>query len=196
MSTLSANELRGRTLAIYVTAGFALIWGLSGSFALYGVWRVLALVMVLLMVGTMVAFGLRLWRHAAWQPAEAGGSRPLNPFRSPLYSAAVIGEVVAIPLVARFLSARGHAAAIICAVAIIVGLHFLPLAPAFKTHVFLWIGVAFCALGLGALLLPAQVMWGGHTLMLCQAVVGLGCALILGTSALVSFLDVRARASV
>ncbi len=60
-------------------------------------------------------------------------------------------------------------------VAIIVGLHFLGLVPAFRSGSFGWIAGAFCVIGGAALFLPAQL----GEVALRQAVVGLGCAGVL-----------------
>lgn len=102
----------------------------------------------------------------------------------PAFRLAVIMEIVAIPVAIRLLIGSGHPDLIISVIAIIVGIHFFMLIPAFGSWFFGWVGAAMVLLGLISLLLPASVDGGvpGQPIGLRMACVGFGCALILWTS--------------
>ncbi len=157
------------------------MWGINGSLALPDSWELVTIVFTILVTVAMVAVAITFHRNAKQFPSDASGP-PTSPFRTTAYRLAVAAMLVAIPVVARVLTLRGQGDAIMPAVAIIVGFHFLGLVSAFRSRIFAWIAVAFCALGVGALFLPVQVGQAG-SFELRYAVIGLGCALILWLSA-------------
>jgi hypothetical protein len=181
-SRLTSYQLRGAAASTFIGAAFALAWGISGSLALPAGWRVIALVFTVLVTVVMVAVAVTFHRNAERFPSYPSAT-PVSPFRTTAYRIAVAAMLVAIPVAGRVLTLRGQGDAIMPAVAIIVGLHFLGLVPAFRSGIFAWIAGAFCALGAGALFLPVQVGRAG-ALELRHAVVGLGCALTLWLGAL------------
>jgi len=75
----------------------------------------------------------------------------------------------------------GHPDAIVSAIAVIVGLHFFGLIPAFQSQRFAAVGGAMILLGVSSLFLAPSVAIAsmGAALALRAAVVGLGCAIIL-----------------
>lgn len=166
---LSKSRLRGAASSILISAVFAVIWGLNGSLALPGGWRFVSLAVVVLVTAALAGLVLKFRRQAA--PAPAGsGTPPPNPFLTTAYRVSLVAMLVAFPVAARILSANGLEDAIMPAVVIIVGLHFLGLVPAFRNGIFAVVAGAFCVLGVASLFLPVQVR---------TAVLGLGCALIL-----------------
>lgn len=181
MTRLTSYHLRGVAASTLISAVFALIWGLNGSLSLPGYWRVVAAAVVVLITLVMVAVGVIFRRNAGRFPPDPDAP-PLSPFRTTAYRVAVVAMLVAIPVAGRVLTLSGHGDAIMPAVAIIVGLHFLGLAPAFRSGIFVWIAGAFCVLGSAALFLPLHV-GEARALQPRYAVVGLGCALILWLSA-------------
>jgi hypothetical protein len=121
----------------------------------------------------------------------AAGEVGTNPFGTGSYRLAILFEVIAIPFSAAVLNNAGHPGAVISAVAVIVGLHFFRLIPAFRSRRFAAVGGAIVAVGLLSLVLPT-----GTGASPRSALVELGCALVLWLSAfppLVSTLR-RARA--
>jgi hypothetical protein len=182
---LSAPQLRGIALTIFISAAFGAAWGLSGSTALVGGWRWVCAAAAVAVTLAYIIAAYRFHRRASQLPAGAGDLGP-NPFGTWPYRLAVIGEIIAIPLAGRLLSASGHGDAIMPAVAIIVGLHFFGLIPAFRSWHFAWVGGAFCAIAAAALAMPARISVGdsAEQLALRSAIVGLGCALVLWASIL------------
>jgi hypothetical protein len=116
----------------------------------------------------------------------ATGARALHPGAYWLF---VAFEAIAIPLAVTILKRRQKPQYILPAIAVLVGLHFFGLVPAFGFRVFAWIGAAMCALALLTIwALPSSVSWelGGSARQvdLWALVVGLGCAVLLWCTAL------------
>jgi hypothetical protein len=184
MPSLSAERLRGIALTILITAGFAAFWGWNGSATLPGPARLVTTLLVLVI--TVIWFGLA---HSFYQTARQLPSMPsptTNPFRTHAYWVAVLAQFIAIPIASRLLSFTGHPDAIMPAIAIIVGLHFFGLIPAFRSWLFAGVGAAMVLLASISLTLPPSVALesSGEQLALRAAVVGLGSALILWGSIL------------
>lgn len=165
----SKSHLRGAASSILISAVFALIWGINGSLALPGGWSVLALGVVLLVTAALAWLVLTFGRRVRGAPVGSDSPMP-NPFTTTAYRVSLIAMIVAFPITARFLTANGWDDAIMAAVVIIVGLHFIGLVSAFRNGIFAWVAGAFCLLGVASLFLPVAVR---------TPVLGLGCALIL-----------------
>ena len=176
-SRLTSHHLRGVAASTLISAVFALVWGVNGSLALPGGWRVVAVAVVVLMTLGMAAVSVRFYRKAARFPSGSGAP-PKNPFRTTAYRVSVVAMLIAIPVASRVLTLSGYGDAIMPAVTIIVGLHFLGLVRAFQSEIFAWVAGAFCVLGTVALFVPVQVGETGAP-QLRYATLGLGCALIL-----------------
>lgn len=156
------------------------MWGLNGSLALPDGWQVAATAVVVLITLVLISAAVILNRNAPRFPSDTSVP-PISPFRTTAYRLAVAAMLLAIPIAGRVLTLRGQGDAIMPVVAIIVGLHFIGLVPAFQSGIFAWVAGAFCILGFTALFLPVHVGETG-ALELRYAVVGLGCALILWLS--------------
>ena len=189
---MTKAQLNGAAASILISAGFALGWGIGGSLALSGSWRVVILTLVIATSLGLATVGFRFYRQAGQMVASG---RPLvNPFLTTAYRVSVVAMLIAFPIAGRLLTLSGHADAIMPVIAIIVGLHFLGLVPAFRSGTFVWVAVAFGLLGTVALFVPTQLAQFPR-LELRAAVVGLGCALILWLSvtplALTTFRQLR-----
>ncbi|MGG3798413.1 DUF7010 family protein [Metabacillus fastidiosus] len=73
-----------------------------------------------------------------------------------------------------------HSELIPVVVAIIVGVHFLPLAPLFQVRLYYFTGALLCLLAIITwLFVPAKITLGEHQINTFMSVVGFGSALIL-----------------
>ncbi len=166
---LSKSHLRGAASSIVISAVFALIWGINGSLGLSGGWSILALGVVLLVTAALAGLVLTFARRVPAAPVGSDAPLP-NPFTTTAYRGSLIAMILAFPITARLLTANGWEDAIMPAVVIIVGLHFIGLVSAFRNGMFAWVAGAFCLLGGASFFLPVAVR---------TPLLGLGCALIL-----------------
>jgi hypothetical protein len=119
-------------VALFITTFFGALWGTVGAFALTGAVSLLAGVLVGMVTMVLVLGSTRLLRLSRRLPVAAGEVGK-NPFGTGSYRLAVLFEVSAIPISAALLNNAGFPGAVISAVAVIVGLHFFGLIPAFRS---------------------------------------------------------------
>lgn len=187
---LPAAYVRGLAVASLITTFFGAVWGLVGASALPGGYSLPATVLVVAVTAVLLLGVVRLFRLSQRLPDSPTGIGP-NPFVTWPYRLAVLFQVVAIPLVANVLNRAGYPGAVVSAVAVIVGLHFFGLIPAFRSRRFAVIGGAMVLVGLVSLLLPSGTGTSPRS-----ALVGLGCALVLWVSAFPPLISTLRRAGV
>lgn len=145
---------------IWVLNIFAAIWFVVGAVGAGLPWAVLAVPAVI--SGALIGWGLR----------TTGTERPRNPNVGRLVGIWSAVEGVAIFVAANVCINIGAREAIAPVIAIIVGLHFLPLARGIPLPLYYATGAALVALGLAALLFPGPE----------RGLTGLGAAVILWVS--------------
>ena len=121
---------------IMIMSGFAALWGVWGLRTVPGVPIVLLLLPVLVS-GTLIAFARRLPSHASDAARRRVGR---------VVGWASLGEFIAIALANVLLNATGHVGYVPCAIAGIVGVHFLPLAHFLRVPVYYAAGAALITL--------------------------------------------------
>lgn len=151
---------------LWVLNVFAAIWGLAGI--VVGHWPLWLTILPLALSAAILFAASRLKLGPNDPAARARIGRLVG-----IWSAV---EGVAIFVTANVLINLHRPTALMPAIAIIVGLHFLPLARGIPVRLYYATGAALIALGLAALSLPPF----GRAL-----VTGLGAALIMWTSAIV-----------
>ncbi|CAN5674980.1 hypothetical protein BH24ACT22_BH24ACT22_07190 [soil metagenome] len=180
-----AARARGLVMALLITTFFGALWGMVGAFALPGIWSPTAIGLVILVTVALLLGVTLLLRISRSLPPAASGKAGTNPFVTGPYRLAILFEVIAIPLTAAVLNKSGYPGAVVSSVAVIVGLHFFGLIPAFKSRRFAVIGGTMVLVGLVSLLLPTGTETSPRS-----AFVGLGCALVLWFSAFPSLFSV------
>jgi len=137
--------------------------------------------------------GVSLWRGAGRvADATTGGAAGDHTDR---WFGVIFGvEGVAILAASVVCNATGHFELFFPIMAIIVGLHFLPLARLFDVRMYFLTGALLCLLGISALLVvPVTSTLGEREIMARALVVGDGCAIILwGTGLLLWVRGARA----
>lgn len=179
----TASPLGGVAVVVLITALFGAVWGLTGAFALPGVYSYVATLLVIAATVVFLLAAARFLLLSRRLPSSSMSARA-NPFRTRAYRLAVLFEAVAIPVAVVALNYAGYAGALPSTIAVIVGLHFFGFIPAFRlwSRRFVALGGGLILLGLISLLLPAG---SGATEMDPRgAAVGLGCALVLWGSVL------------
>jgi hypothetical protein len=176
-----AGALRGRAIGALVMTAFGAIWMISSANAVSLLtWKMCPI----------VALPTGLLCLVAWQQLQAARRMPTATATAPQSQSIQIrrrrfGIVLAFEWVPIFLAAfilgrAGHPELILAAIAVIVGLHFIPLAMLFDFPLYYWTGGAFVLVAVASFAI-------GHP-ALRQAITCLGCGLSLWlTSAVLLF---------
>lgn len=180
------SALRGHGIGLVVCAIFAALWAnwarslLAGSPAAY-VWA--AAVIVAVFSGALLLAGLSMIRRGRrWSQATGiGDTAPRNMRKKFIW--VLIGEIVALNIAAYFLISHHMAQYLAPAVAVVVGLHFLPLAKIFRSPHF----VATAAVMTLAGILAAVAMATGSPALTANGIVDLACAAALWGTGFVSW---------
>lgn len=150
--------------AVSIACTFAAIWALYGlsHFVPLAAWRYVGLLPSVIIVA-----------RAALLPKQAR-SFDWGEVKS-RYFRVVFAEVVALILVTNVLAATGRTGLIWPAIAVVVGLHFIPLASVFGSAIYYGTGVIIATLGALEPILPSSIG---------PLVLGLGAAATLWSTAL------------
>lgn len=109
-----------------------------------------------------------------------------------LFNMVFIAEGLLIGIAITICNLINHTDLIPGVIAIIVGIHFLPLASLFQIKVYYATGVLLCLLALITwLIVPDTVMVGEHQILAPLSLLGFGCALILWTTGLTIWLGIK-----
>lgn len=185
---LPAGAVRGRGIGIIVGSLFAVAWANWARLSLRQLpdgWAWMAAVAVTTITVALVVTGISLVRRAR---GLAAGSSPFARTRMRRrFWLILAGEIIALNLVAFVLFARGAPQYLAPAFAIIVGLHFFPLAPTFNAPHFRVTGTVMTLAGVIAVLLIADGSPAGTT----AGIADIACALTLWATAFVSWQRTR-----
>ena len=181
------DEIHGLATGAGVLVGFGVVlWALAGR---PGLPASLSVALIVLLIAGTIGFivGITLlWRQAASIPSGNSTDAGVAGTNANTQFAVVFTvEIVAIALAVWLLIRTGHTALIAPVVAVIVGLHFLPLAALFQAPAYYITGIAMSLL---AVVCIVAVVVGAHPgetpARLWSSVVGLGSAAILWATAL------------
>lgn len=188
---LPAGVLRGRGIGIIVAALFAAAWANWSRLLLVRLptpWPWLIAVAAIAISVMLVLAGIALVRHgrasAAADADDAGGARTTMRRRFLLVLA---GEIIALNLVAFLLFRHGLPQYLGPAFAIIVGLHFFPLASTFGARHFHATAVVMTVAGVLAVLAIAS----GSRAVTAAGLAEIACAVTLWATAFVSWRRTR-----
>ena len=135
---------QGRAIGALVMTAFGAIWMISGANALsllnWEIWLIVAILTGLL--GLVALLRLQAARRIPKTPATASQSKSIQTLRR-RFGIILAFEWVPILLVAFVFGRTGHPDFILPAIAVIVGLHFIPLARLFNSPLYYWTGIGF-----------------------------------------------------
>lgn len=173
--TITPSTLRGRGTGIIVCAIFAALWanwanpmlsGLPGIYGWVAIFVVAAISGTLLVAGaTTIRRGRRLSRAIG-----VGDTAPRGMRRG--FMVVLIGEIVALNIAAYLLIGHHMAQYLAPAVAVVVGLHFLPLAKIFRAPYFFITAIVMTLAGV----LAAVAMATGNSATAANGIADLVCA--------------------
>jgi hypothetical protein len=160
-----------------IVASFAALWAALGVRSLGRGWAIgLTLASVLLSLALVMA--------GVGQLRSPSTTAPAGVLHPNAYWLSVAFEAVAIPLAVFILKRWRQHQYILPIIALIVGLHFFVLVPAFGSFEFAWIGSAMSVIALATIwFLPPTVTWrvgpSRRQVDLWRLVVGIGCTAVL-----------------
>jgi hypothetical protein len=160
---------------------FGLFWAISGSSSLPGVPRVLGYLLAVVIAGIL----LRALRRAARTNSGEAPSPRTRVYR--IFYFVVAAEVVGILVAVRVCVALGRPEAIAGLIALVVGLHFVPLARIFRVKVYYGTAAVLCLVTVVTwALAPIHVVVQGTSVDLWTVIPALGSAVGLwGTGAMI-----------
>jgi hypothetical protein len=180
-SQLPRQAVQGVASGIFFLTFFGAAWALWGTSLLQGALHILAYVLIALVTLVFLGIGVMLLRYArslqpAVEPEDVAVGRRIG-----IWFGVVFGsEAVLIALASILLSRFGADSFLAPVTALIVGVHFLPLAGLFEVRAYYLTGALLCLLALiaiGALLLGIQL--AGPSPANWTSFVGIGAALVL-----------------
>ncbi len=184
---------RGSGIGVIFMAVFGTLWAGTGIMGLQG-WGVPYVELAAIFVGIiMVIEGISLI-HASQKMSNQvseNGARRLKRIGF-LFNMVFIAEAVLIGIAIAVCNLINQTDLIPGVIAIIVGIHFLPLASLFQIKVYYATGVLLCLLALITLLIvPDTFMFGEHQILAPLSLLGFGCALILWSTGLTLWLRLK-----
>ncbi|OZB91291.1 hypothetical protein [Paenibacillus sp. XY044] len=196
-NTIPGSAIRGTASGVFFMAFFGTLWAYTGIMGLQEfaapLWLASAVAIgVVLIIGG--ASLVRASRGIKEQNEIIDASTARKGKRIAVrFNIVFAAEAAAIAVAIAVCNATGHTALIPIVIALIVGIHFYPLASLFRVKFYHLTGTLLCLLALATLLfLPVEASLGAHHINTYMSVVGLGSALILwGTGTAVWFMGKR-----
>ncbi len=172
-----AEELSGRATGVFFLTAFGAVWVFGNSSSLPDtilavVWVVGGVICLLL-----VACGVYLRRISRLVKSETRGT--INRDLRRRFNRVFIAEGVGIGVVVLICANLGYSEWIPAAVALVVGLHFFPLARLFRMPLYYFTGIALCVVSI-ATMIVASIL--DYSEAVWFAVPGLGSGLVLWTT--------------
>ncbi|KPL60925.1 DUF7010 family protein [Rossellomorea vietnamensis] len=184
--TVTKRDLRGTASGVLFMAFFGTLWAYTGIMGLQG-WGSPWLLTVALAIGFLLVLSGFSLIHASKKFPDGVSSPEWNNSRKmrKWFNIIFAGEGIAIGIAIAVCNAVGHTENIPIVIAIIVGLHFLPLARLFRVKIYYYTGILLCVVPVVTwLFIPETLMVSGHELNTYMSVVGLASALILWVTSL------------
>lgn len=173
--------VRGTASGVFFMAFFGTLWAYTGIMGLHG-WGVPLLLVTAVAIGIALFIGgfslIRASRELTNQVSKTDlrqGKRT-----SFWFNIIFAAEGLAIAITIAVCNATRHPELIPVVIALIVGVHFFPLAPLFQVRLYYFTGALLCLLAIMTwLCVPTKVTLGEHQINTFMSVVGFGSALIL-----------------
>jgi hypothetical protein len=182
--------MRGRGTGIIVCAIFAALWAnWAGAMLsrLPATYRWTAILFVVAISGTLLVAGVAMIRRGRRlsQATGIGDTAPRGMRRK--FMLVLVGEIVAFNIAAYLLIGHHMVQYLAPAVAIVVGLHFLPLAKIFRSPHFFATAAVMTLAGI----LAAAAMATGSSATAANGIADLACAITLWATGSASWLRVH-----
>ncbi|MBJ9990883.1 hypothetical protein [Paenibacillus sp. S28] len=192
--TIHSSAIRGTASGVFFMALFGTLWAYTGIMGLQELaaplWLAAAVAIgVVLFIGgaSLIRGSRKIKDQSAVADARPGKRIAIR------FNIVFAAEGAAIAIAVAVCYAAGRTALIPSVTALIVGIHFFPLASLFRVKFYHLTGALLCLLALATLLfLPVEASFGEAHINAYMSVVGLGSALILwGTGTVIWFMGKR-----
>ena len=173
--------VRGVASGVFFMAFFSTLWAGIGIGGLQG-WGEVWLLVVVILIGVMLLIGgVSLLIAARRMPDQVAGEDARQGRRIGIWFGVVFTtEGLLIGVASVICNAINRFDLFFPIMAIIVGVHFFPLAPLFEVKAYYLVGALLCLLAIIALLLlPENASIGSQHITVSWVVLGFGVALIL-----------------
>ncbi|MFD4490889.1 DUF7010 family protein [Lysinibacillus fusiformis] len=172
--------VRGTASGVFFMAFFGTLWAYTGIMGLHG-WGVLLLVTAVAIGIALFIGGFSLIRASRELTNQVSKTDLRQGKRTSFWFNIIFAaEGLAIAITIAVCNATRHPELIPVVIALIVGVHFFPLAPLFQVRLYYFTGTLLCLLAIMTwLCVPTKVTLGEHQINTFMSVVGFGSALIL-----------------
>ncbi len=180
-TTIPGDAVRGVASGVFFMAFFGTLWAGVGIVGLQGWgWLWLSLVAVLIGIGLLSA-GISLRRASQRLPKQVAEETALRWKGKRIWFRIIFAtEGLSIWIVSGIFGAINRNDLIFPIMALIVGIHFFPLAALFQIKAYYLVGTLLCLLAIITLLVvPESVRLGDQQITFQSVVLGFGAALIL-----------------
>lgn len=182
-NVVTKADVRGTASGVMFMAFFGTVWadvGIGGLLISNAVW--------LLLLAILIGFGLffsgiiMILSSRKLSNANGGSTKNVNKW----FNVVFVTEFGLIIVAAIVTNVTGHFEWFFPIMAIIVGIHFFPLAHLFQVNTYYVTGTLLCLLTIVTLLfIPFEISVGGHQINAWWTLIGLGSMLILWTTSFV-----------
>lgn len=185
-SMISRSAVVSTASGVFFMALFGTLWAYTGIMGLQG-WGLPLLLVIAVTIGASLFLGgfslirasRTLTNHASATDVRIGKRTKL------WFNIVFAAEGIAIAIAITICNATGDIDRIPLVIAIIVGVHFFPLAPLFQVKLYYWTGALLCLLAIVTwLFVPAEITIGEHQVASFMSITGFGSALILWATGL------------
>jgi len=185
-STVPRAAVVGTASGVYFMSIFGALWAYTGIMGLQGWGLSLLLVLAVVMGASLFIGGFSLIKASRKLTNQSPARDVTRGKRIRIWFNLIFAaEGVAIAIAIALCNAAGHSEFIPLVIAMIVGVHFFPLAPLFQVNLYYWTGALLCLLAIGTwLFVPAEFTLGEHRISGFMSITGFGSALILWATGL------------
>ncbi|HET7034769.1 MAG TPA: hypothetical protein VFI42_03735 [Thermomicrobiaceae bacterium] len=192
-TTTATPAIQGNASGVLVLTIFGTVWGIVGAIALNG-WGSPELAIVVVVIGIVLLAQAVSLRNAAARLPDDEGDHAAENRRQRGFIAINVVEFGSIAIAVFACNVTQQLHLLVPLIALIVGLHFLPLAALFHVRTYYVTGVLLCLLAvLGLFAIPSTSSIDGREVRASWAVVSFGAAVVLWASAIVSWLRTRTQ---
>jgi hypothetical protein len=181
----SSSALRGRGIGTLVCAAFAAFWASSSRPEWPAGFDTAAFAMIALITGALIVAGIGMIRRSRQLPSTIDALSGKRRRTGVHFAAIVVAEIIVMNITAYLLTEHHLETYLVPAIAIIVGLHFFPLAQVFRARRYHLTAALMTLAGVGGVV----AIVSGLAIAPATAIVDVACAMILWVTGFASYVS-------